>query len=113
MGGAFAQQAWVVLSIVAMGFGLLAFNITGHYALLALGHVRLVSLLNLAGGSAMLAAMVLLTPRFGLAGVAVGRLIYGPITLLMYWRLRTIFNEGADAPSSAVPLLAAAGPEPQ
>ena len=65
MGAAFAQQTWVVLSIVAVGFGLLALNITGHYALLALEQVRLVSLLNILGGLAMIASVVILAPRFG------------------------------------------------
>ncbi len=103
MGAAFAQQTWVVLSIVAAAFGLLALNVTGHYALLALGQVRLVAMLNLAGGVAMLGAMVLLAPRLGLAGVAVGRLLYGPITLLMYWRLRAMLS---PAPAPQPGLLA-------
>ena len=100
MGAAFAQQAWMVLSIVAAGFGLLALNVTGHYALLALGQVRLVALLNLGGGAAMLVAMALLVPRFGLAGAAVGRLLYGPITLLMYCRLRSILSQTSQSPSN-------------
>ena len=97
MGAAFAQQTWLVLSIVAAGFGLLALNVTGHYALLALGQVRLVALLNLGGGAAMLVAMVLLAPRFGLAGAAIGRLLYGPITLLMYCRLRSILSQTSQS----------------
>jgi len=92
MGPAFAQQASVVLSIVAVGFGLLALNITGHYALLALGQVRLVAMLNLVGGLAMLAVVTALTPRVGLLGAAVGRLLYGPITLIMYFRLRSMLS---------------------
>ena len=113
MGVTFAQQAWVVLSIVAMGFGLLALNVSGHYTLLALGKVKLVALLNLAGGSAMLAAMAFLTPHFGLTGAAVGRLVYGPITLLMYCQLRTMLTEGTVPLSGGVPLLAIPGPELQ
>ena len=113
MGAAFAQQTWMVLSIVAAGFGLLALNVTGHYALLALGQVRLVAVLNLAGGAAMLIAMVLLAPRFGLAGAAVGRLLYGPITLLMYWRLRAMLSPAPALRSGLLTPLAVAGPEPQ
>ena len=113
MGAAFAQQTWLVLSIVAAGFWLLALNVTGHYALLALGQVRLVALLNLAGGAAMLVAMVLLVPRFGLAGAAVGRLLYGPITLLMYWRLRAILSPVPTPQSGLLEPLAVTGSEPQ
>jgi O-antigen/teichoic acid export membrane protein len=90
MGSAFAQQAWPLLSIVAFGFGFLALNVTAHYALLALGQVRLVSMLNLTGGAAMLGAMILLAPRFGLEGAAVARLLYGPITWLLYRRLHLL-----------------------
>ena len=91
-GAAFAEQASVVLSIVAVGFGLLALNITGHYALLALGQVRLVAMLNLVGGLAMLAVVTALTPRVGLLGAAVGRLLYGPITSMMYFRLCSMLS---------------------
>lgn len=92
MGANFANQAWPLLSIIALGFGLLALNVTGHYTLLALAHVKLVAMLNLAGGAAMLLVMFLLIPRFGLTGAAIGRLIYGPITLLMYGKLRVVLS---------------------
>jgi O-antigen/teichoic acid export membrane protein len=94
MGAPFADQTWPVLSIISLGFGFLALNVTAHYSLLALAQVRLVAGLNLAGGAAMLAAMFLLAPRFGLAGIAGGRLLYGPITLLMYPRLRNLLSPG-------------------
>jgi O-antigen/teichoic acid export membrane protein len=113
MGAAFAQQAWMALSIVAVGFGFLALNITAHYALLALGQVRLVSMLNLAGGAAMLVATILLAPRFGIAGAAVGRLLYGPITLLMYWSLYRKLSPRSALPSGMLTRLAVTGPEPQ
>ena len=114
MGPAVALQAGTVLSIVAVSFGLLGLNITGHYALLALGQVRLVSILNLAGGTAMLAVMMLLVPRYGLVGAAIGRLIYGPITLLMYWRLRLLILSRDTRPQSSVPRpVSFLEPEPQ
>ena len=101
MGPSFAQQAWIVLSIVAIAFALLALNITGHYALLALGSVRLVSTLNVAGGLAMMVTVALLAPRVGLWGAAVGRLLYGPVTLLMYFRLHSILTRSAHSGSIA------------
>jgi O-antigen/teichoic acid export membrane protein len=106
IGPAFAQQTWMVLSIIAAGFGLLGLNVTGHYALLALGQARLVALLNLAGGAAMLVAMVLLAPQLGLVGVAVGRFLYGPVTLLMYWHLPSLLSPRPTAHSEiAAPLV--------
>lgn len=114
MGPAVALQAGTVLSIVAISFGLLGLNITGHYALLALGQVRLVSILNLVGGTAMLAAMMLLVPRYGLVGAAIGRLFYGPITLLLYRRLlHTLVSPTLTARSAATRSLAAVVQEPQ
>jgi hypothetical protein len=52
--------------------------------MLALGRVRAVTLLNLTGGALMIFAISILLPRYGLYGIAVARLIYGPITLLIY-----------------------------
>ncbi len=112
MGPAFAQQAWIELSIIAVGFGFLGLNVTAHYALLALAQVRLVAMLNLAGGTLMMAAMMLLAPRFGLAGVAFGRLLYGPVTLLMYWRLRRMLSFERTPHSGLMAPLAATASEP-
>ncbi len=106
MGAAFAQQAWMLLSIVAVGFGFLALNVTAHYALLALGQVKLVATLNLVGGAAMLVAMILFAPQFGLAGAAIGRMLYGPITLLMYWRLHSMLSPRSRAPVEVCPPFA-------
>ncbi len=108
MGAAFAQQTWMILSIVAVGFGLLALNITGHYSLLAFEQVRLVSLLNILGGLAMLAAVILLAPRFGLKGAAIGRMLYGPVTLLMYFRLHNMLAPTVRTSVRSLPPVAVA-----
>ena len=113
IGPEFAHETWMLLSLIAAGFGFLGLNVTGHYALLALGQARLVSLLNLAGGTVMLVAMILLAPRFGLVGVAVGRLLYGPVTLLMYWHLRSLLSPGPTAHSEMPAPIAAGGLEAQ
>jgi O-antigen/teichoic acid export membrane protein len=108
MGAAFAEQNWMVLSVVAVGFGLLACNITGHYALLAMEQVRLVSLLNVVGGVFMLAGVFTLAGKFGLMGAAIGRLLYGPVTLLMYFRLWSMMAAKSPSPIkvSASPVTA-------
>ena len=59
-------------------------NVTAHYALLALGRVRLITYLNLAAGAATLLVMLLLTPRFGVVGTACARFITGPVTCILY-----------------------------
>ncbi len=111
MGAAFAQQGWVVLSIVALSFGFLSLNVTAHYALLALAQVRLVAVLNLLGGAAMLIAMFLLAPGFGLTGIATGRLLYAPITWLMYGRLHKVFSPILTDGSPTFGELAVSGTE--
>jgi O-antigen/teichoic acid export membrane protein len=84
MGAEFARQAWGVLAVLAGAFALLAMNVTAYYALLALGRVRLVTALNFAAGAAMVALMLVLTPRFGMMGTACARLVAGPISLWLY-----------------------------
>jgi O-antigen/teichoic acid export membrane protein len=95
MGAPFARQGWPVLSILALGFGLFAMNVTAHYALLALGRVRLVTALNVVAGTAMLLLLLALTPKFGLVGAACARLVAGPITCALYLPLRRALRSGA------------------
>lgn len=87
-------SAWVGSEVAPAGASVLptlvwstavqGLSITGSYTLLALGRVRWVTFLNLAGGVAMLLAAPLLLPRFGAQGMAMARLFYGPCTLLVY-----------------------------
>jgi O-antigen/teichoic acid export membrane protein len=84
MGKDFARQGAPVLAILALGYALLALNVTAHYTLLAFGMVRQVTAFSLSAGAVMLFAMYLLTPSFGLIGAACARLLYGPITWGMY-----------------------------
>ncbi len=92
MGPAFAAQVAPILSLTAVGFGLVGLNVTGHYVLMAVGAVRYVTLLNLAAGVAMMGAIAGLTLPFGLNGAAMGRLVYGPITWLMYWKIHRMLR---------------------
>lgn len=97
VGAEFARESWPVLTILACGFGMFALNVTAHYALLALGRVRLVTALNLAAGAAMLTLMLVLTPRFGILGTAWARMVAGPITCLLYLPLQRALQGDAVA----------------
>jgi O-antigen/teichoic acid export membrane protein len=103
MGPEFARQGWLALSILGTGFALFAMNVTAHYALLAVGKVRLVTAFNLAAGAAMLLLMLLLTPKFGLVGTACARLVTGPLTCILYYPLYKVMHghtqEHSDTPS--------------
>jgi O-antigen/teichoic acid export membrane protein len=95
-----------LLPSVAWGSALSALAVTGCYSMLAIGKPQVVSFLNLAGGLIMLGAMALLIPRHGIAGVAYGRLFFGPVLMLIYFPL---FNNlkrlsGQSMPSAAVPI---------
>jgi O-antigen/teichoic acid export membrane protein len=92
MGAAFAQRAWPVFSVLAVAYALFAINVTAHYALLALGRVRLVTALNVAAGIAMLVLMLPLASKFGMVGAACARLVTGPITCLMYLPLSKLLR---------------------
>lgn len=95
LGTAFTQQPPTMFPIIACSFALLGMNVTAHYALLAVGQVRIVTYLNLLAGIAMLLLMAILIPKHGLQGAAVARLVYGPITCLTYVNLYRIVW-GAD-----------------
>lgn len=92
MGAAFAAHAYSVLAILALAYFTLALNVVPHYTLLALGQVRFVSAVNIAGGVASLLAASALIPFFGVVGAALGRLLYGPTTALSFWRLNLEFK---------------------
>ena len=95
-GAAIAQSARPVLPIIVLSSGLLGLNVTGSYALFALGRVRTVTWFNLSGGAAMLLLIAWLLPRYGVWGIAMARLGYGPIALLLYIPLALLLRPGSE-----------------
>jgi len=102
MGKEFADQSAGILPLLAIGFCFLAFNVTGHYALLAIGKVRLVTALNVAGGTAMLFVMAFSVPDYGVRGAAWGRLCYGVITCFLYIPLFRQLRNSRSLPALVV-----------
>lgn len=98
----FAAHASVTLSITACGFALLGLNVTGFYMLMAMGRIKLLVLVNTAGAVVMLLAITVLAPRFGIAGAAAGRLLFGPIVCLIYIPLRNALRVAENAPGQAI-----------
>jgi O-antigen/teichoic acid export membrane protein len=99
-GAEIAQGAAPVLSMLIWSSALLGLNVTGTYTLLALGRVRTVTSFNLAGGGAMLLLMFWLTPRMGVQGIAIARLSYSLIALLVYVPLLRRFLMKARGPKA-------------
>jgi O-antigen/teichoic acid export membrane protein len=106
MGPLFAAYVANLLPVLAFGFGLLALNVTAHYTLLALGRVRLVTALNVAGGVVMLMAMATLVHSRGVEGAAWARLCYGPITCLLYLPLLRLLWKVPTTSSAGTPQIA-------
>ena len=100
-GPALAPAAASILPVVLYSTALSALAIAGMYAMLAMGRPRVVTGLNLAGAAVMLFAVWWLLPRYGVRGMALARLIYGPICLGVYVPLFMQIRRGAaSAPSS-------------
>jgi len=105
-----ARSAAPVLSVIIWSSALMGLNVTATYALLALGRVRVVTWLNLAGSAVMLLLMLCLTPRFGIQGIAMARLGYGVVPLFLYIPLLRHFYK-TPALSGALSALYLAGEE--
>jgi O-antigen/teichoic acid export membrane protein len=83
-GADIARSSAAIFPVIIWSSALLALNVTGSYSLLAFGRVRVVTWFNLAAGATMLLLMTWLLHRFGAYGLALARLSYGSITLLLY-----------------------------
>ena len=83
-GPVLAASAGRLLPVIAWSSSLSALAVTGSYSLLALNKPRFVTAFTILGGLAMLSAIPLLVPHYGLAGIAHARLFFGPVTLLVY-----------------------------
>ena len=102
-GPAVAHAGRTILPILAAGTAAQGLSVTGSYALLALGRVRVVTFLSLAGGAAMLLVAPWLLRRSGAEGMAIARLCYGPMTLLVYIPLSAMLFRTARKPAGAPP----------
>lgn len=92
MGTDFATHATTCLIICAWSFALLGLNVTAYWVLMAMGQVRLLSIVNIAAAAIMLVAIAFFAPRFGVNGAATARLLYAPITWLTWIPLLSIFH---------------------
>ena len=79
-----AQSASKILVPIVLGTSLMGLSVTGTYAMQALSQFRTVALISLASRAAMLLLMILLLHHMGLRGLALSRLCYGAIALLVY-----------------------------
>jgi O-antigen/teichoic acid export membrane protein len=83
-GHAVGHSAAAILPPIVIGSALMALGVTGTYAMQALGLFRAVACISLSGRAATLALMVYLLHHMGLQGLAIARVWYGAIALLVY-----------------------------
>jgi O-antigen/teichoic acid export membrane protein len=62
-------------------YALLALNTLPHFALLGLGHIRYIAIVNVVAGGVALAALLATTNAHGLTGVGLTRLLYAIVAL--------------------------------
>jgi O-antigen/teichoic acid export membrane protein len=79
-----AQSSALLLPSVLAGSALLALNVTGSYAMVALGQVRTVSILNLAACAVVAAFMIGSIRSLGVTALASGRIAFALIALCIY-----------------------------
>jgi O-antigen/teichoic acid export membrane protein len=102
-----AQSASRILPPIVLGSALMGLSVTGTYALQALGLFRTVAYISLIGRTAMLLLMIYLLRLQGIQGLAVSRLCYGAVALLVYLpllqQLTTRNEAGRRVASLAIP----------
>lgn len=92
-----------ILLPVVVGSGLMGLGVTGTYAMQALGLFRTVAYIGLTGHLAMLASMFFLLHHAGLKGLALSRLGYGAVALIVYLPLLTRLMGKTNEASQAAP----------
>lgn len=106
-GPAVAQGASKILPPIVLGSALMGLGVTGNYALQALGLFRTVAFITLGSRAAMLLLMIVLLRHMGLEGLALTRLCYGSVALLVYLPLLGQLNALRTAKSTVSPLAIA------
>ena len=94
-GPAVARSAAHILPPIVLGSAMTGLSVTGTYALQALGEFRTVAILSFAARAAMLLMMIDLLRHRGLEGLALSRLFYGSVSLLVYPALFQLLKSGS------------------
>jgi O-antigen/teichoic acid export membrane protein len=103
-GPAVALSAAKILVPIVLGSALMGLSVTGTYAMQALGLFRTVAFISLGSRTAMLLLMIELLRHMGLPGLALSRLCYGSVALLVYLPLLGKLNIGKRARNCVSPL---------
>lgn len=88
-----AQRCATLLPVIVWSTAFAGLGVAGAYSMLALGHARTLTFFTLVGGVLMTGSMGWLARSYGLQGMAWSRMIYGPITCMVYFPL-VVFLRG-------------------
>ena len=99
-----ARNATQILTPIVLGSALMGLSVTGTYAMQALGLFRTVAYISLAGRMTMLLLMIDMMRSHGLRGLALSRLGYGSVSLLVYIPLLQQLYVKGSAENSVSPL---------
>jgi O-antigen/teichoic acid export membrane protein len=83
-GAGVAHSAAAILPPIVIGSALMGLGVTGTYAMQAMGRFRTVACISLCGRAAVLLLMVYLLRYMGIRGLAITRVWYGSIALIVY-----------------------------
>jgi O-antigen/teichoic acid export membrane protein len=92
VGDAVARGGERLLPPIVIGSALAGLSVTGTYAMQALGRFRITALINLGGRTVMFFLMIYLLHHAGIRGLAMSRVYYGGIALLVYMPLLSLFK---------------------
>ena len=92
VGVAAARDAERLLPPIVIGTALAGLGVTGTYAMQALGRFRTTALINLGGRTVIFFLMIYLLRHAGVQGLAMARVCYGALALLVYLPLLASFN---------------------
>jgi len=99
-----AHSAAGILPPIVIGSALMGLGVTGTYAMQALGLFRTVACISLGGRAAMLMLMIYLLHHMGLQGLAIARVCYGAVALLVYLPLSRRIGIGRTKTDTVSPL---------
>jgi O-antigen/teichoic acid export membrane protein len=95
-GDAIARTGASILPAIVWSTSAAGLGVAGAYSMLALGRVKTTTAFTLAGGALTAVAMPMLAKRYGLPGLAWGRLLYGPVSCLIYLPMLSIVRNQAE-----------------
>ena len=88
VGIAIATTTWPILSLLAIGYTILALNVGPHFALLGAGKVQFVAIVNIVAGVFAVIFCIVGILYLGLLGAAIARLCYAIVTLWLVIRIK-------------------------